>query len=119
MNNILVMVLLYATASFQLNALFMFSILRHRNYQLLHNKRLIIASRKYFIRKRLLAKRVARECWTKKGRTDAWCMKFMDNEVELSDWKENFRMTRESFFEFCTSLRPYLTKQTTRIRKPI
>ena len=43
----------------------------------------------------------------------------MENQMEFEYWTENFRMTRETSFELCDSLQLYLTKKTTRIRKPI
>ena len=36
-----------------------------------------------------------------------------------SDWVENFRMSKTCFEELVNTLRPYLEKQVTRMRKPV
>jgi len=58
-------------------------------------------------------------CWVKKGRTSAWWDNFLKNEVPLSEWKENFRMSRKNFTELCDMLRPYLQRKSTKMREPI
>ena len=35
------------------------------------------------------------------------------------DWMENFRMSRETFQYLCNQLRPVITKQNTRLRRPV
>ena len=70
-------------------------------------------------KKPLLAKtRTARRsCQVKKGRTNAWWKNFITNEVPESEWKDNFRMLRKSFYEFSDMLRSYLEKKRTRPSK--
>ena len=35
------------------------------------------------------------------------------------EWRENFRMSRASFYELCSLLRPYIERQTTHMRNPV
>ena len=35
------------------------------------------------------------------------------------EWKENFRMSKQSFLVLCEERRQYISKNTTRFRKPI
>ena len=38
----------------------------------------------------------------KKGKTNAWWENFIaNNKVPKSEWKDNFRMSRKSFYELC------------------
>ena len=60
-----------------------------------------------------------RRFWVRPGRTDAWWRNFEKNVVLPEEWRENFRMSRESFFVLCDLLRPWLTRQTTNMRRPI
>ena len=45
----------------------------------------------------------------------------LKNKATLEEWRENFRMSEASFYMLCEELklRPYLTKQTTKLRKPV
>ena len=43
----------------------------------------------------------------------------LKHRATLEEWKENFRMSEASFYMLCEELRPYLTKQTTKLRKPV
>ena len=36
-----------------------------------------------------------------------------------SEWKDNFWMTRRSFYKLCDQLRPVVTRQVTNMGKPI
>ena len=60
-----------------------------------------------------------RRVWVRLGRTDAWWKNFEKNVMLPEEWRENFRMSRDSFFVLCDLLRPWLTRQTTNMRKPI
>ena len=54
-------------------------------------------------KKMLLAKNrtARRSCWVKKGRTNAWWENFITNKATESEWKDNFRMSRKSFYVSC------------------
>ena len=69
--------------------------------------------------KKLFIKRQKRTCWIKAGQTSAWWKKFQENEVPASEWKDNFRMTKQSFHELCEIVHPHLVKKTTRFRVPV
>ena len=60
-----------------------------------------------------------RRFWVRPGRTDAWWIHFEKNVVLPEEWRENFRMSRDSFFVLCDLLRPWQTGQTTNMRRPI
>ncbi len=64
-------------------------------------------------------RRGVRRFWKRPGRTDAWWGNFVKNIVVPEQWKENFRMSRESFFDLCNELRPFLQQQQTNMRAPI
>ncbi len=52
------------------------------------------------------------------GRTDAWWGNFVKNIMVPKEWKENFRMSKESFFDLCNELRPFLQQQQTNMHAP-
>ena len=60
-------------------------------------------------------KEKARSCQVKQGGTSTWWIQFEKSKVNKSLWKENFRMSRESFYKLCQSLNLYLVKKTTQI----
>ena len=64
-------------------------------------------------------KTVTRSFWEGPGRTEAWWCNFTRNIVVPEEWRENFRMSRDSFYVLCNQLRPFIEKQTTHLRKPI
>ena len=108
----------------QLHGLQMLQILLQRKVQVSRNRQILelFASRKN--RKRLLLNkkrnRSCRSIWIKPGRTNAWWEKFLNNEVADTEWVENLRMSRSSFFfDLVTILRPYLQKQQTKMGNPI
>ena len=76
--------------------------LNERRRQIRSNMRMLTLSRRFFIDKKMAAKRKGRMCWEKGGRTKAWWTNFEKNLVAESEWKYNFRI-----------LRPYLTKRAT------
>ena len=57
--------------------------------------------------------------WVKTGRSNRWWTNILNNKAALEEWRENFRMSEASFYMLCEELRPYLTKQTTKLRKPV
>ena len=60
-----------------------------------------------------------RRFWIRPGRTDGWWQNFVDNVVVPEEWRENFRMSKNSFLLLCNKLRPFLEKQTTNMRQSI
>ena len=48
-----------------------------------------------------------------------WWDKFEKNIKLPEEWKENFRMSKESLYKLCDELRIYLEKQKTQFRDPI
>ena len=57
--------------------------------------------------------------WVRPGRNNRWWTNILNNKATLEEWRENFRMSEASFYMLCEELRPYLTKQTTKLRKPV
>ena len=64
-------------------------------------------------------KRKERTFWTRPGRTETWWSNFRNSVVVLEEWKENLRMSRESFNKLCNMLRPFIVKQRTNMRAPV
>ena len=47
-----------------------------------------------------------RKFWTRPGRTDAWWTSLKSRSMVPPEWKENFRMLKESFYILAEKLRP-------------
>ncbi|XP_065061675.1 uncharacterized protein LOC135688686 [Rhopilema esculentum] len=62
-------------------------------------------------------KRKPRRFWVRRGRTQVWWNNFKENVMVKEEWRENFRMSRETFTELCDELRPYIQKQRTHLRE--
>ena len=60
-----------------------------------------------------------RRYWIRPGRTKSWWNNFKQNVVVAEEWKENFRMSKDSFYKLCNEVRPFLQKKTTIMRAPI
>ena len=60
-----------------------------------------------------------RTYWVRPGRTDIWWEKFRQDVVVRQEWKDNFRMHRDTFYKVCNELRPFIEQETTVMRKPI
>ena len=56
---------------------------------------------------------------TRPGRTSRWWQNFLDDIVVPEKWRENFRMSKETFMKLCNELRPCLEKQVTNMRGPL
>ena len=65
------------------------------------------------------AKRNSPRFRTGPGQTSSWWDDFCAAQKVSEEWKENFRMSQESFEKLCTELRPYIQKNKTRFRDPI
>lgn len=59
---------------------------------------------------------VNRSCWTK-PRSRIWWES--TSAWSDSDWRQNFRMGRDTFLYLCQQLRPYLERHRTRYRIPL
>ena len=64
-------------------------------------------------------KRKRREFWIAPGRTSAWWESFLSRSVFEAEWKNNFRVTRASFYKLCGELRPIIQRQGTVMRSPV
>ena len=51
------------------------------------------------------------------GRSNEWWNGFVKDEILPDKWKDNFRISKESFYILCGKLRPYIVENTTRMRK--
>ena len=60
-----------------------------------------------------------RTVWVRPGRIDLWWERFVQDVVVHQEWKENFRMHRETFHKLYDELRPFIERKTTNMRKPI
>ena len=52
-----------------------------------------------------------RRFWTRPGRTSAWWSHFADQVLIPEEWKENFRMSRDSLYYLAEYLRPRKSNQ--------
>ena len=66
-----------------------------------------------------MRKTAGRSCWVKKDQTSAWWDRFFTNEVPESEWRDNFRVSKRSFFELCDMLRLWLQRKNARLRRAI
>lgn len=73
------------------------------------------------IRRRKMARkqRRTRRFWVRPGRTTAWWDNFVGGVVIEEEWKENFRMSKGSFYKLCDELRVHIEKQVTVMRSPV
>ena len=62
--------------------------------------------------------RKPRKHWIRSGRKNDWWLSFKYNQVTPQDWLENFRMSRESFLVFVSSLKNTLLNVTQGFEKP-
>ena len=60
-----------------------------------------------------------RRFWIRPGRTSLWWDNFLSGIMLEEEWKENFRMSRASFFNLVSMLRPFIEKQVTVMRIPV
>lgn len=64
-------------------------------------------------------RRIRRRMWVRPGRTSAWWDNIRNGISLPEEYKDNFRMRRESFEKLCEELRPFITRRQTVMRKPI
>lgn len=63
--------------------------------------------------------RTRRRYWVRPGRSDAWWKNILKGVSVTEEWRENFRMSKKTFFSLCSLLRPFLEGQHTFFREPI
>ena len=63
--------------------------------------------------------RKQRRFWVRPGRTDAWWKNFINDVTLTEEWRENFRMWRQTFTLLCQALSPFISRRKTHLRKPI
>ena len=56
-------------------------------------------------------------CWHKAGRTDLWWENFKSGVAPWEFWKKNFKLEKNSLFNFVPHLRPYISRNLIRLRK--
>ena len=75
------------------------------------------------VRRNLIDKRRSqskeRRFWIRPGRTSAWWSNILAERVIAEEWRENFRVSRQSFYRLCDELRPFLTKTRSNFRIPL
>ena len=71
--------------------------------------------------KRVNKKRQAqrRRFWIRPGRTHAWWAGFLNQIVVSEEWRESFRMSRDSLYKLTEELRPYIEGKDTVMRSAI
>ena len=74
---------------------------------------------KVISREKKKCERKTREYWIRPGRTKQYWLQFLNDEVIADEWKENFRISKQSFLFLCEERRQYISKNITRFRKPI
>ena len=83
-----------------------------------HRSNAIVAwiqgKRSYYLRKMKKARlrrlrRKKRRCWVSPGRTEQWWINLINGTAPEEFWYKNFRMSRESFVELESELRPYIS----------
>ena len=57
--------------------------------------------------------------WERPGRSMILWNNFLNGIVAANEWRENFRMTRNTFMKLTEKLIPFLEKTTTVMREPI
>ena len=60
-----------------------------------------------------------RKYYIRPDRSNEWWNGFVKDEILPDEWKDNFRISKESFYVLCGKLRPYIVKNTTQMRGPI
>lgn len=70
-------------------------------------------------KKRLGRKGTRRRFWVRPGRTSIWWDNIIRGLTVNEEWKENFRMSKSSFYKLCNELRSYIIKESTVMHSPI
>ena len=90
-------------------------------YSRLHHQRRLLLMQLMDTTRRKRPRRVRRQrrFWIRPGRTSLWWDNFLNGIVLEEEWKENFIMSRVSFFNLVGLLRPYIERQVTIMRNPV
>ena len=89
--------------------------LEYKNYR---RKQLVVILNSSIrqVKKKIIRKE--RRQWVRPGRNNIWWN--IISGISLQDeWRENFRVSRETFDYLCNELRPFLQKKETHLRKPV
>ena len=88
-------------------------------YRMRRRLALTFVSSKSIRSTRISRARRARRFWVRPGRTSIWWQNFVHNVVLAEEWKENFRMSQESFLQLSSLLRPFIERKVTSARAPV
>ena len=69
------------------------------------------------VKKKIIRKE--RRHWVRPGRNNIWWKNIVSGISLQDEWRENFRVSRETFDYLCNELRPFLQKKETHLRKPV
>ena len=116
----LLLLILTVLATYQLNLfLLLLEQVVHRRRQLSIYQDYLSSSSFVMRRRRVHKYRVPLRFWIKPGRTRSWWDSFASNIVPSEEWKDNFRMSRHTFYSLCRQMSPYIEGQSTRMRDPV
>ena len=73
----------------------------------------------YKRRNRKKKERKSPRYWVRPGRSSISWTSILNNKATLEEWRQNFRISEASFYILCEQLRPYLTKPTIKIKRPV
>ena len=83
-------------------------------------KMLSVSTSQKIVSKRLKKKPARpRRFWVRPGRTSAWWDNFVSQIVVPEEWRENFRMSRESLNSLAEELRPHIEGNNTIMRTAV
>ena len=69
--------------------------------------------------KRYKKKQILRHSWICLAQTSLCWDKSLKDKVISEDWRENLRMSKNSFYKLCDLLAPFISKNKTYMRQPI
>ena len=78
-----------------------------------------MASSSMSIVKKKKRNNVPRRFWKRPGRCAGWWNNMLSGLALPEEWRENIRMSEQTFKKLCTLLCPYIEKETTRFRVPV
>ena len=118
---LLLLIIYNILVAYQLNLFILIIELQHSRTVRMQVQCNVLCSRNQLVLRRSRARRprAPRRFWIKPGRTLAWWDSFSSNIVPPEEWKDNFRMSRSSFYALCDQLAPYLEDQSTIMRQPV
>ena len=57
---------------------------------------------------KVIKKKAKLRFWVRPGRTRVWWDNFVEGIVSPEEWKENFRIRKDNFYNLCDELRPFI-----------